>query len=111
MPCEPDVQPFARGRVAVRNRDRSGSRRHLAAMSVLAATLFLPGCATTPGPPPLPPLQTVEHVNLQRYLGTWYENRQLPAVVSEGVHRHDGHLHDARRWADRRPEPLPQGFA
>lgn len=48
---------------------------------VLAAGLFvmLSGCASKH-----PPLATVDHVDLERYLGTWYEIARYPAPFQEG---------------------------
>lgn len=47
----------------------------------LAAGLFvmLSGCASKH-----PPLPTVDHVDLERYLGTWYEIARYPAPFQEG---------------------------
>lgn len=55
-------------------------RSFLIAVVVLAA-----GCtASTTERLKLPPLQTVEHVELQRYLGTWYELASFPQSFQKG---------------------------
>ena len=46
--------------------------------------LFGAGCATTTERLHLPPLQTVAHVDLQRYLGTWYEIAAFPQSFQRG---------------------------
>lgn len=43
------------------------------------ASLFIGGCASN-----YPPLQTVDNVDLERYLGTWYEIASFPASFQEG---------------------------
>lgn len=49
----------------------------------LAAVLLLAvGCA--PRGPVLPPLETVAHVDLQRYTGTWYEIASYPNRFQKG---------------------------
>jgi len=51
----------------------------------LALTLFVAGCATTATERlHLPPLTTVEHVDLRRYLGTWYEIASFPQRFQRG---------------------------
>ena len=46
---------------------------------VVLAALFAAGCATTTTERlGLPPLQTVEEVDLSRYIGTWYEIASYP---------------------------------
>ena len=42
-------------------------------------SLLLAGCAA-----PHPPLHTVDHVELDRYLGTWFEIARYPAPFQEG---------------------------
>lgn len=49
---------------------------------VLLAALLLGGCVTTP--PAGPPVQTVAAVDLNRYLGTWYEIARLPNSFQDG---------------------------
>lgn len=56
------------------------SRRWLGTIAGLLT--FLGSCAPTP--PGLPPLQTVPHVDLQRYLGTWYEIASYPQRFQKG---------------------------
>ena len=48
------------------------------------ALVLLSGCATTTSRLGLPPLQVVEHVELKRYLGTWYEIASFPQSFSRG---------------------------
>jgi apolipoprotein D and lipocalin family protein len=51
----------------------------------LAAHAALAGCATTTSERlRLPPLETVEHVELGRYLGTWYEIASFPQWFQRG---------------------------
>lgn len=49
---------------------------------ILIATIALAAGATAPAraaqPPALPPLVTVDHVDLPRYLGRWYEIARIP---------------------------------
>ena len=49
---------------------------------LLAAVMS--GCATTASKLDLPPLQTVPKVDLQRYLGTWYELAAFPQRFQKG---------------------------
>jgi apolipoprotein D and lipocalin family protein len=52
----------------------------LCRLTLLAALLFLlAGCGGRH-----PPLPTVEHVDVERYLGTWYEIARYPAPFQEG---------------------------
>ena len=48
------------------------------------ALVLLSGCATTTSRLGLPPLQVVDHVELKRYLGTWYEIASFPQSFSRG---------------------------
>ncbi len=51
----------------------------------LLLALLATGCATTTTERlRLPPLRTVDHVNLQRYLGTWYEIAAFPQSFQKG---------------------------
>lgn len=50
--------------------------------SVLA--LALVGCASSTARLQLPPLETVQHVELARYLGTWFEIASLPQSFQRG---------------------------
>ena len=68
---------------------------------VLTASLALAGCATsTTARLHLPPLTTVDHVDLNRYLGTWYEIASFPQSFQKGCTattatyslRDDGHI-------------------
>ena len=55
------------------------------ALSALALLVLTSGCATTATERlRLPPLRTVEHVDLQRYLGTWYEIASFPQRFQRG---------------------------
>ena len=57
---------------------------------LLAGLLTLGGCAsTTTVRLDLPELRTVSHVDLNRYLGTWYDIASFP-------HRFDRDLHNTR---------------
>lgn len=59
-----------------------GAQRGLALLGTLAAAL---GCATsTTERLGLPPLTTVEKVELSRYLGTWYEIASFPQSFQRG---------------------------
>ena len=54
-------------------------------LSTLALALLASGCATTTTARlHLPVLRTVEHVDLQRYLGTWYEIASFPQGFQRG---------------------------
>ncbi|HEY3445558.1 MAG TPA: lipocalin family protein [Myxococcales bacterium] len=54
-------------------------------LAALASLPLLAGCATTTTEHlRLPPLQTVAKVDLQRYLGTWYEIASFPQSFQEG---------------------------
>ena len=59
--------------------------RGLAAGLMALATALLSGCrATTTERLGLPPLRTVERVDLARYMGTWYELASFPTSFQEG---------------------------
>ncbi len=52
---------------------------------LLCTTLVaLAGCATTTQRLSLPPLETVKQVDLERYLGTWYEIASFPQSFQKG---------------------------
>jgi apolipoprotein D and lipocalin family protein len=54
-------------------------------IAALAVALLAAGCSTTTTERrQLPPLRTVEHVDLQRYLGTWYEIASFPQRFQRG---------------------------
>ncbi len=58
---------------------------HLHPVVLIAALLLTPACATTTTTRSgLPPLETVESVDLQRYLGTWYEIASFPQSFQRG---------------------------
>ena len=48
---------------------------------LLALHLLLVGCASTGGQPPL---RTVAHVDLDRYLGRWYVVANIPYILEKG---------------------------
>ncbi len=50
----------------------------------LLSLLALSGCASTTSRLNLPPLQTVPKVELERYLGTWYEIASFPQSFQKG---------------------------
>ena len=55
------------------------------AASMLGVLVMAAGCATsTTERLRLPPLQTVAHVDLSRYLGTWYEIANFPQSFQRG---------------------------
>ena len=52
-------------------------------ITLLALTLLtLAGCQTVPGPP----LKTVDHVNLERFMGDWYVIANIPTFLERGAH-------------------------
>lgn len=51
---------------------------------VLALTLLLAACATAPSGPPV---RTVERVELQRYMGTWFEIARFPTSFQDSATR------------------------
>ncbi len=53
-------------------------------LTVLVAALLAGGCATAHQGEVLPPLRTVERVDLPRYLGTWYEIASYPQRFQAG---------------------------
>lgn len=53
--------------------------------SALLLASLLAGCSgASRATPDLPPLRTVEHVDLDRYLGTWFEVASLPQRFQKG---------------------------
>lgn len=52
--------------------------------ALLPLLLALAGCPSTTERLDLPPVQTVEAVDLDRYLGTWYEIASFPQRFQEG---------------------------
>lgn len=52
--------------------------------ALVVAALLVAGCASTTEKRGLPPLQTVPNVDLQRYLGTWYEIASYPQRFQKG---------------------------
>jgi apolipoprotein D and lipocalin family protein len=47
----------------------------------LSGALLLAGCQAS-----LPPLETVGHVDLQRFMGDWYVIANIPTFVEQGAH-------------------------
>ena len=47
----------------------------------LAGTAFLAGCQAS-----LPPLETVDYVNLERFMGDWYVIANIPTFVEKGAY-------------------------
>jgi apolipoprotein D and lipocalin family protein len=60
--------------------DRSGARRH-SLLGLLIAPV-LAGCQTAA----LPPLETVSHVDLPRFMGDWYVIANIPTLLERGAH-------------------------
>ncbi|HSF77727.1 MAG TPA: lipocalin family protein [Steroidobacteraceae bacterium] len=51
--------------------------------ATMTAVLGLAGCA---GSPEREPIVTVEHVDLQRFMGDWYVIANIPTFVEKGAH-------------------------
>jgi apolipoprotein D and lipocalin family protein len=47
----------------------------------LSGALMLAGCQAS-----LPPLETVEQVDLQRFMGDWYVIANIPTIIERGAH-------------------------
>ena len=47
----------------------------------LSGALFLAGCQAS-----LPPLETVDRVDLERFMGDWYVIANIPTFIEEGAH-------------------------
>ena len=47
----------------------------------LSSALLLAGCQAS-----LPPLETVERVDLERFMGDWYVIANIPTFIEEGAH-------------------------
>lgn len=47
-----------------------------------AACLFITGCQTMSQPP----LQTVDYVDIERFMGDWYVIANIPTFIEEGAH-------------------------
>jgi apolipoprotein D and lipocalin family protein len=50
-------------------------------LAVLAGSMMLGACRAS-----LPPLETVEYVDLQRFMGDWYVIANIPTFVEKGAH-------------------------
>jgi apolipoprotein D and lipocalin family protein len=50
-------------------------------LAVFAGSLFLMGCRAS-----LPPVEPVEYVDLQRFMGDWYVIANIPTFVEKGAH-------------------------
>jgi apolipoprotein D and lipocalin family protein len=93
-------------------------------LPAIVAALLVSGCATmtTTDRLNLAPLDTVRHVDLQRYLGTWYEIASFPqsfqknctATTAKYSLRADGDIdveNRCRRYALDNPEDVAKGRA
>ena len=49
---------------------------------IVTAALLLAACQSNP----LPPLATVAHVDLQRFMGDWYVIASIPTFIEKGAH-------------------------
>lgn len=58
----------------------------LAPLAAVLSTLLLVACPSTTKKLNLPPVQTVPKVELDRYLGTWYEIASFPQSFQRGCH-------------------------
>ena len=52
----------------------------IAVATMISISAFIPTPLNVPSEPP----QTVPHVDLEKYMGTWYEISSIPAVFSIG---------------------------
>jgi apolipoprotein D and lipocalin family protein len=50
-------------------------------LAVILVALFLSGCASRN-----PEMKTVEHVDLQRFMGDWYVIANIPTFIEKGAH-------------------------
>ena len=50
-------------------------------LAVLAGSMMLGACRAS-----LPPLETVDYVDLQRFMGDWYVIANIPTFVEKGAH-------------------------
>lgn len=50
-------------------------------LAMLAGSLLLGGCRAA-----MPPLETVDQVDLQRFMGDWYVIANIPTFVEKGAH-------------------------
>lgn len=53
-------------------------------ISLISLTALLIGCAIAARKKPLPPLRTVAHVDLQRYMGHWRPIAEIPYFAERG---------------------------
>jgi apolipoprotein D and lipocalin family protein len=60
---------------------RSISSPRAAALAVLVIAAALTGCGPT-----LPPLKTVERVDIPRFMGDWYVIANIPTFIEKGAH-------------------------
>ena len=51
-------------------------------IALLTACALVTGCAMTA----MPPIKTVEHVDLQRFMGDWYVIANIPTFIEKGAH-------------------------
>lgn len=54
------------------------------ALPLIAITALLAGCAVAARKKPLPPLHTVSHVDLDRYMGHWRPIAEIPYFAERG---------------------------
>ena len=57
------------------------SRTFIARLSLLSGFALLSACNAS-----LPPLETVDHVDLDRFMGDWYVIASIPTFVERGAH-------------------------
>lgn len=69
---------------ARRPKPNARSRERAAVVLATVVLLAAVGCATTTARRGLPPLATVDHVDLTRYAGTWFEIASFPQRFEEG---------------------------
>ncbi|MDZ4729446.1 MAG: lipocalin family protein [Xanthomonadales bacterium] len=50
-------------------------------LALVAGSVFLASCRAS-----LPPLETVDYVDLQRFMGDWYVIANIPTFVEKGAH-------------------------
>ena len=110
--------------IAIRNAPRRRKSRFAAQAAFCLTAAALAGCAGQPRyrADDAPPLQTVEAVDLDRYLGRWYEIARLPnrfetdceGVTADYARRDDGLIsvvNTCRKGAPDGPEKQATGRA
>ena len=89
-----------------------------ARLAVLAGTMLISGCRSAPAPMP-----TVPHVDLARFMGSWYVIANIPTFIERGAHnavesyelQTDGSIQTTFTFRDgsftgKRKEYRPRGF-